>query len=187
MTSAAISSGICNLKHPRFPIRFFGISGSEASKAPAPILSLRPTATRRKGRDFMRDKSGDGQDGTQHVNSKGVEYPDIIDLKTGERLKFPEGDLDIVPEENRAQWYASQSMADAYRTNPDEILCKKDFIDEWYAQGYTTPEGGWSLYDIHHIKPRSRGGDNSFDNLTPVLRTLHRKLLNIWWRFLINR
>lgn len=54
MTSAAISSGMCNLKYSRFPIRFLGIPGSEASKAPAFILSLRPTATRQKGRDFMR-------------------------------------------------------------------------------------------------------------------------------------
>lgn len=54
MTSAAISSGMCNLKYPRFPIRFLGIQGSEASKAPALIMFPRPTATRQKGRDFMR-------------------------------------------------------------------------------------------------------------------------------------
>ena len=39
---------------PGFLYAFLGIPGSEASKAPALILSLRPTATRQKGRDFMR-------------------------------------------------------------------------------------------------------------------------------------
>ena len=128
-------------------------------------------------------QNGEGQGEPQHVNDRGDAYPEIIDIKTGENLEFPDGDLDIVPEEDRVPWYRSQSIANENRTDPDEILCRKDFIDEWYAQGYTTPDGGWDLYDIHHIKPRSRGGSNSFDNLTPVLKTLHRKLLNVWWSF----
>ena len=56
MTSTAISSGMCNLKYPWFPIRFLGIPGSEASKAPTLILSLRPTATQAERQGFQMRK-----------------------------------------------------------------------------------------------------------------------------------
>ena len=61
-------------------------------------------------------------------------------------------------------------------------LCKKDFIDEWYNRGFETPEEGWESYQIHHIEPREYGGENTFENLTPVLTTEHPKKLNPWWR-----
>ena len=82
---------------------------------------------------------------SKHLNSKKIEYPDIIDIKTGKKLEFPEGDLNIIPEEERVNWYRSQYEADMHRTTPDEILCKKDFIDEWYKQGYETPEDGQNM------------------------------------------
>ena len=65
------------------------------------------------------------------------------------------------------------------RTDP--IMCKRDFIEEWYNRGYNTPSGGWELYDIHHIKPRQYGGSNSFDNLTPVQKNTH-DTLDTWWK-----
>jgi HNH endonuclease len=55
------------------------------------------------------------------------------------------------------------------------------FIKQWYDQGYSTPQGGWSEYDIHHIIPREYGGTNDFGNLTPVLRTVHQTEFNPWW------
>ncbi|WP_390624072.1 HNH endonuclease signature motif containing protein [Fodinicola feengrottensis] len=53
-------------------------------------------------------------------------------------------------------------------------------MKEWYNQGYATPEGGWSRYDIHHIIPREYGGTNDFNNLVPVLRTVHQQEFNPW-------
>ena len=116
------------------------------------------------------------------VNKNGEEYPDIIDLKTGEQLEFPEGELLRVPSEDRVPWYRSQAEANLYRTNSTDILCRKDFIDEWYRRGFETPPGGWDLYEIHHILPREFGGSSLFENLTPVLKQPdHRSLLNPWW------
>ena len=126
---------------------------------------------------------GDGEEEVpKPVNKKGVKYPDIIDIKTGEPLMYPGDNLEIVPEDKRSKWYGSQWEADRNRTTPGEILCKKDFINEWYKRGFGTPEEGWESYQIHHIKPREYGGENTFENLTPVLTTEHQKKLNPWWR-----
>lgn len=48
-------------------------------------------------------------------------------------------------------------------------------------QGYSTPEGGWLQYDIHHIIPREYGGTNDFNNLVPVLRRVRQQEFNPWW------
>ena len=118
-------------------------------------------------------------------NSKGQEYPDIEDLKTGESMAFPQGDLSVVPKENRAPWFRSKSQAQDFRNNNpaynDAIISKGEFIDEWYKRGYTTPNGGWDLYDIHHIQPSKYGGSSTFDNLTPVLRTILQTIITPWW------
>ena len=125
------------------------------------------------------DHTDDGAGDVRHVNDKGEEYPDIIDIKTGKALEFPSGDLEVVPLDDRVEWYRNQSLANQNRTDP--IMCKRDFIEEWYNRGYQTPKGGWDLYDIHHIRPRKYGGSNDFDNLTPVLKKMH-DLLDAWWR-----
>jgi hypothetical protein len=53
--------------------------------------------------------------------------------------------------------------------------------DEGTDRGYQTPRGGWSAYDIHHIKPREYGGTNDFDNLVPIPRDVHQQQFNRWW------
>jgi len=125
------------------------------------------------------DKDDDDRDAPK--NKKGEPYPEVKDPRTGENMKFPEGDLERVPPEERVDWYRNQAEANANRTNDEEILCKKDFIDEWYRRGYETPEGGWDKYEIHHIKPREFGGENAFENLIPVLKEVHRKIITPWW------
>jgi hypothetical protein len=35
-------------------------------------------------------------------------------------------------------------------------------------------EGGWDMYDMHHILPRKYGGTNDFWNLVPALRSIHQ-------------
>ena len=46
---------------------------------------------------------GDGEEEvTKPVNKKGVKYPDIIDIKTGEPLMYPGDNLEIVPEDERS-------------------------------------------------------------------------------------
>ena len=124
---------------------------------------------------------GNNSNQSPPTNKKGVAYPKITDVKTGKLMEFPEGDLEIVPKENRVEWYRNQSLANVNRTDP--IMCKRDFIEEWYNRGYNTPSGGWGLYDIHHIKPRQYGGSNSFDNLTPVQKNTHDTLDTLWKSF----
>ena len=115
------------------------------------------------------------------VNSKGVTYPEVIDIRTGQNMVFPEGVNSRIPKESRVGWYRNQTEANLYRVNDTDILCKKDYIDEWYRRGYQTPEGGWDLYEIHHIKPREFGGSADFDNMVPLLKDVHRKVVTPWW------
>lgn len=92
-------------------------------------------------------------------------YPLVIDLKTSQPVSFPTGNLMIVEKNLRVNWGRNERAA---------------FIREWYDAGYTTPQGGWGMYDIHHIRPREYGGTNDFDNLTPVMRNEHQ-LFNRFW------
>jgi hypothetical protein len=90
----------------------------------------------------------------------------VIDPRTGEPIPAPPSGLTKVPVSERVPWGAQERGA---------------YIKQWYDQGYSTPEGGWSQYDIHHIIPREYGGTNDFDNLVPVLRDVHQQEFNPWW------
>lgn len=93
-------------------------------------------------------------------------YPRAYHPGTGEEMPFPSGDLERIPKDLRSEW-----------TKMDRYY----YIQQWHDMGYETPPGGWSLYDIHHIKPREFGGDNSFENLIPVPRPLHGERITPWW------
>ncbi len=101
------------------------------------------------------------------VNRRGVPYPEITDLKTGKPMAFPQGPLRRVPDEARVAWDWRNDRA--------------RYIREWHDRGLDTPPGGWAEYDIHHIRPREFGGDNSFANLTPVRREVHNGVVTPWW------
>lgn len=101
------------------------------------------------------------------LNSSGMFYPRIRDLRTDRPIIFPTGELNRVPKADRVQWTAKD---------------RGNYIKEWYDRGYETPEGGWAQYDVHHIKPREFGGDNDFWNLTPIQRKTHQQEFNAFWR-----
>ncbi|WP_169501861.1 HNH endonuclease signature motif containing protein, partial [Kribbella catacumbae] len=101
------------------------------------------------------------------LNSKGEKYPQVTDPRTGKPIHHPGSDLQRVPKDKRVGWDSSK---DRYA-----------YIKEWHDRGLPAPEGGWAKYDIHHIKPREFGGDNSFNNLVPVERKVHQQQLNPWW------
>ena len=127
-------------------------------------------------------ESGAGESGSSSVvNSKGVAYPEVKDIRTEQNMVFPEGVGSRVPKDSRVGWYRNQSEANLYRVNDTDILCKKDYIDEWYRRGYQAPEGGWNLYEIHHITPREFGGSAEFENMVPLLKDVHRKVVTPWW------
>lgn len=94
-------------------------------------------------------------------------YPKVIDPRTGRSIPFPAQIGGKIPTAARVPWGASERGA---------------FIKDWYDRGYATPRGGWREYDIHHIKPREYGGDNTFWNLVPVQRKTHQELFNTFWR-----
>ena len=100
------------------------------------------------------------------VNKAGKAYPQVVDPRTGRNIDFPEGNLQKVPKEQRVEWNSQT---------------RGEYIKEWYDRGYQTPEGGWDMYDIHHIKPREYGGSNSFENLVPVIRDTHQTEFNTFW------
>lgn len=102
------------------------------------------------------------------VNSQGEAYPKVVDPRTGELIPAPPAGLKWKPPSQRADWGPQGRYA---------------YIKQWYDQGYPTPEGGWAQYDIHHIIPREYGGTNDFNNLVPVLRTVHQQEFNQWWRY----
>lgn len=97
------------------------------------------------------------------INGVGMPYPRVTDLKTGQPIPFP-GIISRVPPEQRVDYNPSR---DRYA-----------FIKEWNERKLPEPPGGWSGYDLHHIHPREFGGDNSFDNLTPVERTVDHQQFN---------
>jgi hypothetical protein len=91
----------------------------------------------------------------------------VIDPRTDTSIPYPGEGLTKVPTSQRVVWGGKERGA---------------YIKEWYDRGYSTPEGGWSGYDIHHIRPREYGGTNDFDNLVPVPRDVHQAEFNSWWR-----
>lgn len=101
------------------------------------------------------------------TNKHGIPYPDYIDPRTGKPVHYPGDGIRTVPKENRVAWGSKERGA---------------FIKEWYDRGYKTPDGGWKLYDIHHIQPREYGGTNDFMNLVPLPRTIHQQQYTPWWR-----
>lgn len=103
------------------------------------------------------------------INRAGMAYPEVIDPRTQEPIPFPEGELKIVPKENRATW--TREGKNRYA-----------FIKEWYKREYEEPTGGWQNYDIHHIKPLEYGGTNDFNNLVPVHRGTHQDEFTRFWR-----
>ncbi|WP_409265234.1 RHS repeat-associated core domain-containing protein [Pseudomonas sp. KCJK8521] len=94
-------------------------------------------------------------------------YPKVTDPRTGRSIPFPTQIGGKIPTADRVSWGATERGA---------------FIKDWYDKGYATPRGGWAEYDIHHIKPREYGGDNTFWNLVPVQRKTHQELFNTFWR-----
>jgi hypothetical protein len=88
-------------------------------------------------------------------------------VASGSSIHFPGDGLTKVPVSQRVPWGGKE---------------RGDYIKEWYDRGYSTPEGGWSGYDIHHIRPREYGGTNDFDNLVPIPRDVHQQQFNSWWR-----
>ena len=112
--------------------------------------------------------SGDFDSSTSSdvVNITGKSYPEIIDPRTNKPIQAPPDNLGEVPYNQRVSW-----------TSYD----RAEFIKQWIEKGYSEPEGGWELYDIHQIIPREYGGTNDFENLVPVLREVHQQVLNKWW------
>ena len=108
-----------------------------------------------------------GANATNTANAAGDAYPSVIHPGTGEAIPYPGEGLTKVPVGERVPWGASE---------------RGEYIKQWYDEGLSTPEGGWSQYDIHHIVPREYGGTNAFENLVPVQRAVHQAEFNTWWR-----
>ncbi|AUO15597.1 hypothetical protein BGI42_15780 [Clostridium taeniosporum] len=98
------------------------------------------------------------------TNRKGVAYPQVIVDGYGE-IPFPDGP------------YVPNNSA---RLRPKFTARYKELFKEWWiSQGRPWPEGN---VNIHHIKPLSKGGDNSFENLIPLVQPDEHQPFTNWWR-----
>jgi RHS repeat-associated protein len=111
--------------------------------------------------------SSAAEEGSAVLNGAGTPYPTVPNLATGQAIPEPPAGLTKVAFGDRVPWGAQERGA---------------FIKQWYDRGLPTPEGGWAEYDIHHIIPREYGGTNVFENLVPIVRSVHQNVFNAWWR-----
>jgi len=107
------------------------------------------------------------------TNSQGESYPKVADPRTGEPIKFPEGQIKEFPVEDRIDWIAETSR-----------LVRRDFIRQWIRAGFPVPPGGWGDYALHHIRPIQFGGTSDFWNLVPLDPETHQLYTN-WWRYFV--
>ncbi|APM37610.1 HNH endonuclease signature motif containing protein [Clostridium kluyveri] len=115
------------------------------------------------GTVFVSPTKGAGE-AERVVNGKGNPYPKVEVEGHGE-VPFPEGPY----EPNNSSTLRPQ-FTDSY---------KKQFKEWWTGQGKPWPEGE---VNIHHIKPLSKGGDNSFENLVPLVQPEEHQPFTNWWR-----
>ncbi|MCH1625960.1 DNRLRE domain-containing protein [Fredinandcohnia quinoae] len=98
------------------------------------------------------------------LNKKGILYPYYYDKRMGKSMPKPAyTTYKTIPKEDRVTWTTSK---------------RNKYLD-WYKDQY-----GWifaSLYEVHHIRPRSRGGKNDYSNLIPLPTSFHRKQVTPWW------
>jgi len=101
-------------------------------------------------------------------NSKGVPYPQVHVRGYG-LVPFPKGPF--LPNNSKV---LRSSFTAQY---------KLQFKEWWIGQGRPwpiVPQG--STLNIHHIKPLSHGGTNTFDNLVPLIQPQEHQPFTNWWR-----
>jgi hypothetical protein len=112
--------------------------------------------------------AGKGNAGASEVskvlNRKGNPYPKVEIEGYGE-IPHPKGPY--VPNNTKT---LRPRFTEAY---------KKQFKEWWINQGRPWPKGE---VNIHHIKPLSKGGDNSFQNLVPLVQPEQHQPFTNWWR-----
>ncbi|HJZ94793.1 MAG TPA: SBBP repeat-containing protein [Gemmataceae bacterium] len=103
------------------------------------------------------------------VNRRGEPYPTIIDPRTGKPIPYPGNGLPRIPPEDRVPWGDKE---------------RRDYKRE-YERRIPEPPGGWERFwkehELHHIRPRLRGGSNDYDNIVPVPTPEHRQRVSPWW------
>ncbi|MCY9681829.1 HNH endonuclease [Paenibacillus apiarius] len=97
------------------------------------------------------------------TNKRADVYPFYVDPVSGIVMKEPD----------RTDWAKTSSTP--WTTGDRGEYIKK------YSELYPRNGKNWPEYDIHHIRPRERGGTNAFDNLIPLLRTFHNGTVTPWW------
>lgn len=97
-------------------------------------------------------------------NKKAVIYPKYTDPITGRFMTSP--DID---------WERKQVAHELTREEKGDYRV-------WVEKCYNNNESiDWSLYQIHHIRPRAYAGTNNYNNLMPLPIDFHQKKVNSWW------
>ncbi|MED2937523.1 HNH endonuclease signature motif containing protein, partial [Cytobacillus horneckiae] len=105
------------------------------------------------------------------ANKRAKLYQLFKNNHSGKVLPFPaRADYKTVPLEDRVPW--NNTLRGKYI---------KDYINT-----YGDPKWDWSALDIHHVRPRERGGQNNFANLYPIPRDIHQQIVTPWWVCLLQ-
>lgn len=97
-------------------------------------------------------------------NKKAVEYPKYTDSKSGLILAVP-----------ATTW---TKVANPVAWTSNDLYYYRKYYENAYNGGQPMD---WSNLQVHHMKPRAYGGQNSYDNLIPVPTTLHQQTITPWW------
>jgi RHS repeat-associated protein len=144
-------------------------AGAKMEQAALRNYAYTPLIVKQEATQSTKSGIQGGMNATEMVvNSKGVAYPKVVVEGFGE-VPFPKGPF--VPNN-------SQILRNEFTPK-----LKAEFKDWWIQQGRpwpNVPEG--STLNIHHIKPLSQGGTNSFDNLVPLIQPQEHQPFTNWWR-----
>ncbi len=114
--------------------------------------------------DLWLMATGGGKGSSSITNNAGDKYPSVRVRGYG-KVPYPKGEITKTnPSSMRAQF--TQEL-------------RIEFRQFWHDKHgwYPSPD----KYDIHHIKPLSRGGTNDFGNLVPLKRGAEHNQFTNWW------
>ena len=95
------------------------------------------------------------------INNKNVYFPNYTDTISGKEA-------------------VRGVRTDWEKTGSHTWSGRKKYIKEFESKYGAQPDEYWKSVQIHHIRPRNLGGEDTFDNLMPV-KTESHKLLTSWF------
>lgn len=123
------------------------------------------TTKTRFWRAHLSGTYGSGYTGSFLFNKKCNMYPHYVEYYSKKFMKIPP-----------TNWK---------KTEPCKWTSKdRENYVEWFKEKYPdSKKRNWANFQIHHIRPRGRGGNNNYSNLIPMTTDFHIKKYGVttWW------